>query len=50
MCWAAGGTPGANGRAVKNNHFRVREATQTDAREQFKRPFYVAPLEMPSIN
>jgi hypothetical protein len=35
---------GANGRADKNGHFRVRQATETDAREQFRRPFCVVPL------
>jgi hypothetical protein len=29
---AAGDTPGANGHADKNSHFRVRQTTQMDAR------------------
>jgi hypothetical protein len=45
----ARGTPGANGRAVKNDHLRVRGATETDTCGQFKRLKCVEPLEMPLV-
>jgi hypothetical protein len=39
-----GGTPGTNGRADKNGHFRVRLTTQTDVHAQFKRPKWRRPI------
>jgi hypothetical protein len=35
---------GANGRADKNGHFRVRLTTQTDVHAQFKRPKWRRPI------
>jgi hypothetical protein len=45
MHLAAGAIPGANGRTVKNDHFRVR----TNPRDHFGRSIWVASLEMALI-
>jgi hypothetical protein len=40
-------TPDANEHFASRRHFRVRQATQMNVREQFNRPKCVAPLEIP---